>query len=139
MSLTYLLICANNPTLERQNHFRNICVRTQNTVPRYLLMCANNPALEISSYVCRKYPCAEMIQITSSLARIYAQTPILYSMDLFALCADNPQKQAFQCTHKQKLRHRMVCALRKNSKFGSIHTSNICLRHTFLKDTRIII
>ena len=55
--------------------------------------------------------------------RIYAQTPILYLMDFFALYADNPQKQAFQCTHKQKIHHRMVCALRKNSKFGSIHTS----------------
>ena len=27
----YLLICANNPTLEGQDHFRNICVCMQNT------------------------------------------------------------------------------------------------------------
>ena len=27
----YLLIYANNPALDNQNHFKNICVRTQNT------------------------------------------------------------------------------------------------------------
>ena len=71
-------------------------------------MNANNPALEISVYIGlrRIHPYAEMIQITVSLSRIYAQTPILYLMDFFALYADNSQKhekQTFQCTHKQKI------------------------------------
>ena len=77
----------------------------------------------------RKYSnfaCAEMIQIASSLLRIYAQSPILYKW-IFALYADNPRKQAFQWKHKQKFHHRMFCALRRNSKFGSIHTSLIGL------------
>ena len=32
--------------------------------------------------------------------------------------------QAFQCTHKPKFPYRMFCALRRNSNFGSIHTSD---------------
>ena len=63
-----------------------------------------------------------MIQRASSLLRIYAQSPILYKW-IFALYSDKPRKQAFQCTHKQKFHYRMFCALRRNSKFGSIHTS----------------
>ena len=69
------------------------------------------------------FACAEMTQIANSLLLIYAQTPILYKW-IFALCADNPRKQAFQCTYKQKFHYRIFCALRRNSKFGSIHTSH---------------
>ena len=69
-------------------------------------MCANNPALEISAYVRRIHPCAEMIQITSSLARIYAQTPILYSM-IFLRCT--------QIIQKSKLFNAHIC---KNSTTG---------------------
>ena len=69
-----------------------------------------------------KFACAEVIQIANRILRIYAQTPFLYKW-IFALYADNPRKQAFQCTHKQKFHYRMFCALRRNSKFGSIHTS----------------
>ena len=50
--------------------------------------------LGISAYVRRIHPCAEMIQITSSLVRIYAPTPILYLMD-FLRCT--------QIIHKSKL------------------------------------
>ena len=118
----YLLICANNPALEGQNHFRNIYLRTQNTsmslgtcsnaqiiqrwkariIFRNNCVCAQNTSmfqgtcflcvqkaslgrskllLGISAYLCRIHPCAEMIQIASSLVRIYTQTPNLYLMD----------------------------------------------------------
>ena len=127
--------------------FRNICVRTQNTLMS-LGTCSNmhkssvgrpKSCLGISAYVRRIHPCAEMIQITSRLARIYDKTPILYLMDFFALYADNPQKQAFHCPNKQKIHHRMVCDLRKNSKFGSIHTSHLCHKELCFVYTYLIL
>ena len=90
--------------------FRNTCVHTQNTsmslgTCSYTQIIQRSKAkiiLGISAYVRRIHPCAEMIQITSSLVRIYAQTPILYLMDFFALYADNPQKQAYHAHISKK-------------------------------------
>ena len=63
----YLLICVNNPALEGQNHFRNICVRMQNTY-MYLGTCSytqiihtsvgrSKSFLGMSAYVRRIRPC----------------------------------------------------------------------------------
>ena len=74
--------------------FRNICVRTQNThMSQGTCLCAQTIQrwkvkiiMRISAYVHRIHPCAEMIQITSSLTRIYnVCTPILLLMDFCAV------------------------------------------------------
>ena len=65
----YLLICANNPALEGQDHLRNICVCMQNT-SMSLGTCSYAQIIQrwkariilgISVYLCRINPCLKVL------------------------------------------------------------------------------
>ena len=75
----YLVICANNPALEDQNHYNEYLrayAEYTHVSMRYLLICANNPALEDQNHY-------------NEYLRAYADYTHV-SMRYLLICANNP-------------------------------------------------